>query len=196
MSKYIIDGSTLTGLANALRKVNGETRTYTPEEMIEAVTTIMDSATYILVDDEGNEYPAVFVENETVFTATANDIRIGTVAASDIGVVEGTKEIPAYHTTTGLSLVPVGSELSIKIAESDRYDYTKLQAIICPLNGSASASVAAEKVALADSVYETGSTTVLATITLDHTNKTIKLGIINNGATPYVIRYFTYKEEY
>ena len=112
MAKYIIDETTLQNLANASRKVNGETKSYTPTEMIEAVTNIMDSATYILVDESGNEIPAVYVDSEQVFTATANDIRIGTVAANNDGIVEGEKEIPAYHTTTGLALTPVGDELS------------------------------------------------------------------------------------
>ena len=40
---YSIKESTLVGLANAIRVVNGEKKTYTPEEMIEKVTTIMES---------------------------------------------------------------------------------------------------------------------------------------------------------
>lgn len=196
MAKYIIEAETLKGLADALRSVTGQTRSYTPTEMIEAVTTIMETGTYILVDEEGNEIPAVFVENETAFTATANDIRLGKTAVTDSGVTEGTKDIPAYHTTEGVTAVPVGSEFAITIRTADRYDFTKLQAIVCPFNNSLSSSVAADKVAINSSVYPAGSAEALATVTVDHEKKQIKLGITNEGESLCVIRYFTYKEEY
>ena len=193
MAKYIIEGSTLTGLADALRKVTGENRTYTPTEMIEAVTTIMDSATYILVDEDGNEYPAVFVENETVFTATANDIRIGTVAASNNGVVVGEKNIPAYYVTEGYRLVPNGSVF--ETPPFIYYDFTKLQAIVCPWDGSLLSSTAAEKVVINENVYPVNSTESLATVIRDDDAKKINLGITNDSGGLCVMRYFTYKEE-
>ena len=196
MAKYIIEDTTLRDLANALRKVTGETRSYTPTEMIDAVTTIMETGTFVLVDASGNEIPAVFVENETVFDATPNDIRIGKLAATDSGVTEGTKEIPAYHTTEGVAGVPAGSEFTITIRTADRYDFTKLQAILCPLNGTPDKSVAAEKVAINSNVYATGSAESLAAVTVDHVNKKIKLGITNGSGKPFVIRYITYKEEH
>lgn len=90
MAKYVIDESTLQGLANAIRKVTGETKTYTPDEMIVAVTNIMESPTYILVDSSGRKIPAVYVDSKQVFTATPNDVRAGKIAASDTGVIEGT----------------------------------------------------------------------------------------------------------
>lgn len=90
MAKYIIDESTLQNLANAIRNVNGENKSYTPEEMIDKVTNIMDSITYILVDENGNEVPAVYMGADTILTATANDIRLGTTAITDEGVTEGT----------------------------------------------------------------------------------------------------------
>lgn len=196
MAKYVIEGETLKGLADALRSVTGQTRSYTPTEMIEAVTTIMETGTYILVDKNGNEVPAVFVENETALTATANDIRLGKTAVTDSGVTKGTKDIPAYHTTEGFAAVPVGSEFEIWIPRENGYDFTKLQAILCPFNTSVAQSVAAEKVAIENNVYVAGSTEALATITVDHETKKIKLGIKNDGDVPFVIRYFTYKEEY
>ena len=90
MPKYIIDRSTLTGIANAIRDVNGETKIYKPSEMIDAVSNIMDSATYILTDTAGNEYFAVYTDSEVVLTATANDIRQGKVAVTDSGLTTGT----------------------------------------------------------------------------------------------------------
>lgn len=191
MAAYIIDGTLLQGLADALRNVNGDSRTYTPAEMIEAVTTIMESATYILVDEEGKEYPAVFVEKETVFTATANDIRVGTVAATAEGVTVGTKEIPAYHTTEGYRLIPSGSACVIPL---ERYDFTKLQAIICDYAGSVSGSVAAEKVVIGDGVFAVNSTEQIAAVTKDAANNQINLGITNESESSCLIRYLTYKE--
>lgn len=193
MSKVIIDSETLTGLADALRDVTGETRTYTPTEMIEAVTTIMDSAMYILVDENGDEIPAVYVENEAVFTATANDIRIGTVAATDKGVVTGTKEIPAYHTTEGSKLIPAGSDFIVKIKN---HSYTKLQAIFCPFNSSLDNSVAADRVAINGMVYPVSSSAAESEITVDDTLGCVDFGVTNTSGKPCLIRYFTYKEIY
>ena len=193
MAKYIIDETTLQNLANAIRKVNGETKSYTPTEMIEAVTHIMDSATYILVDESGNEIPAVYVDSETILTATANDIRKGSVAVTDEGVTTGEKEIPAYITTEGYKAITNGSSFILQIP---RYDYTKLQAIFCPYNKNFESSVAAEKVAINDSVYPVQSATPEATITLNDDIGYIDFGITNTSGKPYLIRYFTYKEVY
>lgn len=154
-----------------------------------------ETQTYILVDEAGNEVSAVLVEEETVFTATANDIREGLVAATDSGVTVGTKEIPAYHTTAGVELVPVGSEFAIVITESDRYDYTKMQAILCPITSTIDEAVAADKISIDDHVYAVGSNESLATVTVDHNSKSINLGITNDSSTPFIIHYLSYKEE-
>lgn len=154
-----------------------------------------ETQTYILVDEAGNQVSAVLVDEKTVFTATANDIREGMVAATDSGVTVGTKEIPSYHTTEGVELVPAGSDFTFSIPESDRYDYTKLQAILCPVTSTIEDAVAADKVSIDNHVYAVGSTESLATVTVNHSSKSIVLGITNNSDTPFVIRYFTYKEE-
>lgn len=150
--------------------------------------------TYLLVDEQGNEVAGVMVENEVVFDATANDIRIGKTAATAEGVTEGTKVIPSYHTTEGTDLIPAGSALSIRLNDG-KHEYTKLQAIICPFSGSMSGSVSAEKVSINGNVYAAGSTEPLASVTIDHDAEQINLGITNEGTTPVVIRYITYKEE-
>lgn len=152
-----------------------------------------ETNTYILVDEEGNEIPAVLVGEEIVFTATANDIREGTVAATAKGVTVGTKEIPAYHTTEGYHLITIGSDMKIPVP--GRYDYTKMQAIVCAFNTLPANSVSAEKVVINDSVYEVGSVEPLASVTVDYDNKAINLGIKNDSGNICVIRYFTYKEE-
>ena len=48
---------------------------------------------FILVDEAGNEATAVYVEEATVFDATANDIRAGKIAATESGVTVGTLEV-------------------------------------------------------------------------------------------------------
>lgn len=151
---------------------------------------------FIFVDGNGNEFPGVTVEKETVFTATANDIREGKVAASALGVVTGDKFIPTYVTLDGCSLISNGQTITLKnLLRPNSYDFKILQAIICPYAGSIANSVAAEKVGIGEKVYEVKSTVAISTITRDHTNKAIDFGITNNSGSLCVIRYFTYKEE-
>ena len=45
---------------------------------------------FILVDENNNEVPAVVVDQLTVFDATAEDLKLGKVAASDSGIIIGT----------------------------------------------------------------------------------------------------------
>ena len=89
MSDYLVDRETLVSIADAIRKINNSDKTYSPSEMVEAVTNIMDSVVYILVDEEGNEIPAVYVDSEVALTATADDIRAGCTAATDAGIIVG-----------------------------------------------------------------------------------------------------------
>ena len=151
--------------------------------------------TYVFVDEEGNELTATLVEQETVFDATENDVRVGKVFATNTGVKTGTKVIPAYHTEAGFALIPSGSNFVIPFA-NEMYEYTKLQAIICPFNGSVATSVAADRVVIDGGIYTVNSTTILATITKDSENKSINLGIANDSDGLYLLRYFTYKEIY
>lgn len=46
----------------------------------------------ILEDEEGNQVVGVVVGQETVFTATADDIVAGKIAATEDGIVVGTHE--------------------------------------------------------------------------------------------------------
>lgn len=195
MAKYIIDSNTLECLGDSIRSITGSTKRFTPEEMINEVTNILNSATFILVDKDGNEYPASFLSSEPVFTATANDIRKGVTAITAEGLTVGTKVIPAYHTTEGFVVVPAGSEFVISFT-NDRYDFTKFQGIICLVGSSINASVSAEKVVIGDKVYMTNSSDPISSVTKDSTNKKIKLGIVNDTDNMYLLRYFTYREEY
>lgn len=150
--------------------------------------------TYILVDENGNEYPAVMVDKETVFDATSNDIRIGKTAATSTGVTVGTKEIPSYQTTEGYKLIQPGSEFIL--SDFQYYNYTKLQVIICAFDTSVENSTSANVVCFDGKVYVANSASVLSTVSIDDDTRSIKLGLVNDGDIPYVMRYFTYKEEY
>ena len=149
---------------------------------------------YILETEDGKEIPAVLTEQEVVFTATPNDIREGKVAATGDGVTVGEKVIPSYHTSEFTRYIPVGSKFEIPLPNMDKYDYTKLQVIICRFNSTIMDSVFSEKVAILDKVYDVGSDKELATVTKDKLTKSIDLGITNNSDHPCVIRIFTYKE--
>ncbi|MBQ8722642.1 MAG: hypothetical protein IJY67_10965 [Paludibacteraceae bacterium] len=149
---------------------------------------------YVLEMEDGTQLVGVLVDDVTVMTATDNDVREGLVYASDSGVSTGTKVIPSYNTTEGTQLIPVGSTFMFTPRYPELYDYTKLQAIICPYNISMSNSVSAEKVVINDNVYESFSATSISEIVKDSENKQINFGITNTGDKPYIIRYFTYKE--
>lgn len=154
-----------------------------------------DANTYLLITKSGQEIPATFVDAKTVFNATENDIRKGTVAATDKGVTMGTKVIPSYHTTKGYKIITNGSQFqTIAFTELELQDFSKFQAIICPYNNSIAKSVSVEKVAINEGVYAVNSTELLAKVTKDSVTKTINLGITNNSGSLYVLRYFTYKE--
>lgn len=151
---------------------------------------------YVLVTEDGREIPGVLAGEQTVFTATANDIREGKIAGSEGGVITGEKIIPAYHTCEGIRLIASGKPMNIPNHATgiDYYDYTKLQAIVCPYNTSINNSVAAEKVSIENKVYNVQSTESISEVTKDHDNKMILLGVNNELSTPCIIRYFSYKE--
>lgn len=156
----------------------------------------LNAKTFMLEVNGGKtEIAATVVGEQTVFDATENDVRKGMTFASSDGVKVGTKHIPAYETCEGYKIVKANEDFKIILDNFDLYNYTKLQCIICPYNTSISSSVSAEKVVLDDNVYSVNSTTILANVKKDTINKTINLGITNNGSIPYVIRFFTYRED-
>jgi hypothetical protein len=194
MANVLIDENTLKAIADAIRSVNGETSAYFPVEMVDAINKILDSATYILVDENGNEAVGVIVENEVVFDATANDIRQGKVAATSEGVTVGSKVIPSYNTVEGVKYVSPGGKFTITPSRRELYDYTKFQGIVCLYHTSLANSVASEKVAINNNVYDVKSTTPIAQIVKNDSTHSISLEITNTYDVPCVLRYFTYKE--
>ena len=189
--KIIIDKDDLIRIADTVRLKKGSTELLSLYDIFAS----LEDNLYLIVDEAGNEVFATFTEQEILTDATANDIRIGKTAVTESGLVTGEKDIPAYHTTEGVELITVGSEFKIRIRTNDRYNYTKMQAILCPFNTSVDNSVAANKVCINDNVYAVGDTTSLAVVSLDHDNKEINFGITNDTDKIFIIRYFTYKEE-
>ena len=145
--------------------------------------------TFIIEDENGNEVVGVVTDSVVVFDATDNDVREGITYASDGGISVGTKIIPSYYTTEGMRVIAAGKKFTIEKI-GDRCDFTKLQALIC------SNSVSTEKVCINTKVYAVNSTSVLSNVVVDINNEIIDLGITNEEDSSYVIRYFTYKEEY
>lgn len=152
--------------------------------------------TFILTDESGAEYTGVVTDQEVIFDATDNDVREGSVYASDAGVSTGTKVIPSYHTAHGARIITKNANFSVKIEDLNRYDYTALHGIICSYNTTLTNSVAAEKVVLYDAVYPVQSTDAISTVVKDDETKSIVLGITNDTTQMKVFRYMTYKEIY
>lgn len=154
-----------------------------------------DDGAYILVTPDGQEIPAVMVDELTVFDAKANDIRAGKTAATDDGITVGTKKIPTYHTYRGAKVFMPNTPITLtNLKADDVYDYTQLQTIICLYNTSVSNSVSAEMVSIDDSVYPARSVESVSAVNKNHDTKAIEFGITNTFGKPCVVRYFTYKE--
>jgi hypothetical protein len=188
----------IKAIADAIRGRTGETGSMTLDEMAETIESMSVGGepvnTYILVDENGVEVPAVLVDEKVTLTATTNDIRIGTTAVTEEGVVTGEKEIPAYHTSEGFSVITAGQPVRIMLVED--CEYTKLQALVCAYNSSMTNSVATEKISVNDRVYPVNSTESISAVTVDTNAKTINFGITNDSGKLQILRYFMYKEIY
>ena len=150
--------------------------------------------TLIIKDENGVELTGVITGSEVIFTATDNDVREGSVYASENGISTGTKVIPPYHTSHGSKLVPKGQDVTLSLPYLNLYDYTVLHCIICSYNTDLSDSTSAEQVVFFDAVYNVQSTEVVAEVTKDVDNKRINFGFTNNTDNHIVLRYITYKE--
>ena len=193
MARYSIDGATLDGLADAIRSVTGATVKYTPTEMIEEVRNILNAATFVLVDADGNEYTAAYLDSDYICTAKEDDIRIGTTAITANGFVTGTKEIPNYIAEKGHVIVPPGQPVNIPVSAS-MCDYTLLQALICDYNTSVNDSVVTDKIVINNTVYSARSNIALSNVDVDVEQHLIKLGLTNDKETPIVVRYVLIKD--
>lgn len=151
--------------------------------------------TFILTDENGIELTGVVVGQETIFTATDNDVREGFVYASDGGVSTGTKDIPAYRTTHIEHVVLPEEPFSIPLEKFDKYNYTKLQCIIVKYDSNPNNRTSADRIVINDNVYGVNSSVALSSVTKNSKTKSIDLNIINNTTDIYMIYVFTYKEE-
>ena len=150
--------------------------------------------TIVLEDADGNRVVAVLVDEEVDFNATANDIRQGKIAVTDDGVTVGEKFIPSYYVSEGIKSIPAGKSFSMKLPDNDMYDYTKFQAVICPFNKSLAKSVSCERVVINNKLYDVLSDVSVSELLINSENKSVEFGIENSTSSPYLIRYFTYKE--
>lgn len=150
-----------------------------------------DTNVYILVDEDGNEIPAVVADEPFELTATTNDIRIGTVAVTEDGIVTGEKEIPSYYVNEGVRAIPPGKAFTLTTAD---WDYKKLQALFCEFNTSLTDSVYTDKISINDLVYNVLSIDELSQVLKDEENERVDFGIINTSDKRYLLRYFMYKE--
>ena len=154
----------------------------------------LPAKTFIIEDENGNEFVGVVTDIVQVFTATDDDVRAGVVYAGDNGVSIGSKEIPTYHTYEGYKVVVPGNLFELKLNADNAYDYTKLQCIICPFNLSINESVSAEKVVIDNSVYNVNSVVEVSVVEKNLINNSISFGFINDTDKTYIIRYFTYRK--
>ena len=151
--------------------------------------------TLILEDStSGIEIVGVVTENEQIFNARPQDIRIGKKAVVDGGIIEGTNTI-TYRTCKISYLIFAGEDYSIPIEDHDLYDYTKLQCMIAKFNTTIPQSVEVSMAVLEDHVYNVNSTQVLSSVTKNTSTKSIDLNITNNTDDTYVVHLFAYKEE-
>ena len=191
----IIAKSTLLGNVNSIASLQGSINNKSSLVGYAGISQIIkdDTRTFILVDENGNELAAVLVDEPVEITATPNDIRIGTTAVTGDGVVEGTREIPSYHTSFGWKVITAGSKFVLYM---QYYDYTKLQVLFCPFNTTLADSVAVDKVVIDDNVYISGTTDVVSTVVIDDNYERVDFGINNESNKPYILRYSSYKEIY
>ena len=150
--------------------------------------------TVILEDGNGNELTGVVVGEETIFTAKASDIKIGKVAATDMGIVYGENTI-TYQTTASTCLIFPGEDFSIPLNNRNTYDYTKFQCIIVVFSSDYSTNVESFGITVDDSVFSVETSNKISDITKNHDAKSIDLNFTNTTDKVYSIRYFTYHEE-
>lgn len=151
---------------------------------------------YLLTPPESDETVFAQLESqETVeLTATPNDIRLGSIAITENGVIEGSKDIPSYHTKQGVAIFLPNEEIRLQFYTNIN-DYTGFQATISKFNTEAKNSVNVEMAVINGCVYKVGSTEAISTVIKDVENKNINLGIVN-GESKCILRYILFKEEW
>lgn len=180
---YVSAGNSLQGILAGNVAVSGSL----------AAGTILETEinTFVIVDEDGHDVPAVLVDEEVVVTATAGDIRKGKTALTYDGLVVGTCDMSNSRFAEGHVEISNGEPFVIP---HEYYDYDNFQAVICRFNTNVTDSVGVIKVALNNSVYDVQSTEPISMIVKDDVNKCINLGVINDTGNTCIIRYFIHKE--
>lgn len=151
---------------------------------------------FLLETEDGVELAGVLVDEVTVFTADeSKDIREGKIAATEKGVVTGTKRIPSYETIRSSRGIRPGGSFYIPLSAYDLYNYTQFQCVIAKWGTTPADSVEVDKIGIYDHIYPVSSTEALSDITKNSDRKSIDLNIINNTDDTYCIHYFTFKED-
>ena len=146
--------------------------------------------TLTIVDENNNEYVGIVTGSEVVFTAGPGDIRLGLIAGTEEGITEGTREIFQYRTEKGIQLVMPGDNFYINMPDNNMHQYTELQCMIAPLLNN----YTVEKTVIDNAVYSTFGEKI-ADITVNNSDKTINLNIVNDTENDFIIYYFMYREE-
>ena len=133
-----------------------------------------EKTVYLFTPDDGTTtiYAQLVGQEKVDLNATPNDIRIGTKAVTNSGVVDGDKEIPAYYSSYGSKLVYEDTEVIITIPE---YDFKSLMIHIASYNTKMSDSVSINAVSVGTEMFEAKTTTKLSDIIIDSTNEQIKV---------------------
>ena len=145
----------------------------------------------MMEDADGNELTGVVTGEEVVVTATDKQVADGFVYAGDNGVSTGSREFLSYRTTRGYKLVDIGDIYTLQLSDNDQYQYTQLQCLISPLSNPYMVTMSV----LDNGVYSVSDGSKLSDVTIDISTKSINLNISNTSNEPYVIYYFTYKQE-
>lgn len=147
--------------------------------------------TFLIEDETGNQFTGVVVDELTIFTATDNDVRAGSVYAGNNGVSTGTKDIPSYHTEYGSKIVPAGKNVVIDTQECK---YDNLLVVITNYDTNIANSTLTTYVVINGGVYACGSVEKVSDISVDEANEEINLGLIVSKKS--VVRYVITREEY
>jgi hypothetical protein len=144
----------------------------------------------VTLDGENEVFAQLHGEEKVQLTATPNDIREGSVAITETGVITGEKFIPSYISRYGKKYVLANSEAVITGAATD---YKQIMISIAPFDSSLDASVGINYVSVDDSVYDVNTGLKVASITKDVANDRVNLGVIATEKS--VLRYFLVEEE-
>lgn len=147
-----------------------------------------------IISDDGVSLMGVVVDQEQILDAKPSDIRIGKIAATDSGIVEGTNTI-TYRTIILSELFLPGETICIYLPQFNMYDYTKIQCIVTLFEKSYVDSAVPKYITIDDNVFSIDTHNKVSSITKNATDKTIELNITNNSEDVYEIFFATYHEE-